>query len=98
MRYRTEGTAENHDSRDTGAYETLEEALLGLQATMKDFTHGSIKEDCPKETFSIIHMWREKNSPICYTRIHFERIHLFLEKEKGVTSPSLPPPKKFETV
>jgi len=99
MRYRTEGTTPTQETRDTGTYETLEEALLGLQATMKDFVLGSIKENEAKEGYSLIHMWRDKDSPICYTRIHFERIHLLMEKQKGTASSSLPPPKsRIETI
>lgn len=98
MGYRTEGTNDNNTTHDTGTYATLEDALLGLQATMKEYFHGSIKEDEEGEGFSLIHMWREKSSPICYTRIHFDRIEMVLEKKRGAPSHRpAPPRKRFET-
>ena len=89
MNYRTEGIDASHTTHDTGSYASLEEALLGLARTMKDFNQGNIKEEADKEKPALINMWREPDSPICYTRIHFERIEILLDKRKGV--PSLPP-------
>lgn len=91
MRYRTEGIQTDQTVHDTGTYDTLEEALLGLQRTMKDFNHGAIKENADRETTALINMWREHDSPVCYTRIHFERIEMYMANKKGVPgTPSTP--------
>ena len=96
MKYRTEGYTSDSKTFLTGTYPSLEEALLGLQRTMRDCLHAVIRENSG-DNFALIHMWRDQNSPICYTRIHFERIHLMMENKNGAASPSLPPHDKTQT-
>jgi len=99
MRYRTEGIDQQHIHHDSGNFETMEEALLGLARTMKDFNQATLKEDTDKEESALINMWREPDSPILYTRIHFERIEMALANQRKRAPSTMPsaPPRRIRT-